>query len=116
MDVLTKLNFFDDDLARENQRNLYAFLQNSKQNIIIKSDLEQQQEVQDDIQRNLFQVCCAISGLQTSQKTQNLLDDKLLLCYLDSINFHRDDQDLVLIDQLSVVKSIINRKQFALTA
>jgi len=43
------------------------------------------------------------------------LDDKLLFTYLDSINFDREDQELVLIDQLSTIKSLINRKTYSLT-
>jgi len=43
------------------------------------------------------------------------LDEKLLQTYLDSINFHRDDPDLVLIDQLATIKSLINRKTYSLS-
>jgi hypothetical protein len=85
------LHYFDEDLRRDNSKNLFSFLEKSKQNILIMSDIEQQKLDQDDIQKNLFKVCCAISNLQINQRNQNYMDDKLLFCYLDSINFHRDD-------------------------
>lgn len=54
-------------------------------------------------------------GLYINQKGNNYLDDKLLITYLDTINFHRDDPDLVLIDQLATIKSLVNRKSFSMT-
>mmetsp|Transcript_7897 Transcript_7897/g.12234 ORF Transcript_7897/g.12234 Transcript_7897/m.12234 type:complete len:89 (+) Transcript_7897:1304-1570(+) len=63
VDVLTKLHFLDDDLARDTGRNLYQFLEKSKQNILVKSDLEQFKSDQEDITKNLFKICCAIMNL-----------------------------------------------------
>lgn len=49
------------------------------------------------------------------QRSSNILDQKLLQTYLDGINYHRDDPELVLIDQLATIKSLINRKSYGLT-
>ena len=54
-------------------------------------------------------------NMHDPNNTRHILDDRLLQTYVDSINFHRDDPDLVLIDQLATIKSLINRKAFALT-
>lgn len=43
------------------------------------------------------------------------MDETLLTTYLDSINFQRDDPELVLIDQLACIKSLINRRTYSLT-
>jgi hypothetical protein len=82
---------------------------------LIKSDLEANNQDLYDISKNLFKVLCAILGLHINTKGQNYLDDKLLVTYLDTINFHRDDPDLVLIDQLATIKSLVNRKSFTMT-
>jgi len=44
------------------------------------------------------------------------LDDFQLQQYLDGINYNRDDTDLIVIDQLSAIKSMINRPSYKLTA
>jgi hypothetical protein len=53
--------------------------------------------------------------MNVNQRASNYLDEKLLLTYLDGINYHRDDPELVLIDQLATIKSLINRKSYSLT-
>lgn len=81
----------------------------------MKSDIEAENQDLYDISKNLFKVLCAMLGLYINQRGTNYMDDKLLVTYLDTINFHRDDPDLVLIDQLATIKSLVNRKSFALT-
>lgn len=100
---------------QEKTNKLFAFLKQSKQNLLVKSDLESHNQDLYDISKNLFKVLCAILGLYINQKGTNYLDDKLLVTYLDTINFHRDDPDLVLIDQLATIKSLVNRKSFTMT-
>lgn len=90
-------------------------MRQSKQNLLVKSDLEAHNQDLYDISKNLFKVLCAILGLYINHKGTNYMDDKLLITYLDTINFHRDDPDLVLIDQLATIKSLVNRKSFTLT-
>jgi len=82
---------------------------------MIQSDLESFKTEQDDVTKNLFKICCAIVNLQVNQRGQNFLDDKLLYTYLDAINFNRDDEELIYIDQLACIKSLINRKAYSLT-
>lgn len=101
------------DIQKSNQ--LFAFLKQSKQNLLVKSDLESNNQDLYDISKNLFKVLCAILGLHINQVASAYLDDKLLNTYLDTINFHRDDPDLVLIDQLATIKSLVNRKSFTMT-
>ena len=42
------------------------------------------------------------------------MDERLVFKQLDQIVYDRDDQDLVLIDQLSCIKSLISRRIFTL--
>jgi hypothetical protein len=50
-----------------------------------------------------------------NQRGHNFLDDKILYTYLDSINYNRDDPDLIYVEQLASIKSLINRKTYSLT-
>jgi hypothetical protein len=52
--------------------------------------------------------------LQLNQRGYNYLDERLVFKQLDQIVYDRDDQDLVLIDQLSCIKSLISRRIFTL--
>lgn len=116
VDIIERLNFLYADVSlKEKNRQLYAFLEKSKQNLLVKSDLEKFTNDQDDIVKNLFKICCAILNMSVQQRGSNFLDDKLLQTYLDGINYHRDDPELVLIDQLATIKSLINRKSYSLT-
>jgi hypothetical protein len=74
-----------------------AFLRASKQNLIIKSKFDDLEE-NNDLSQNLIKILCAILNVHFQPNTSQYLDDKLLFTYLDSINFQRDDSDLVLID------------------
>ena len=116
VDILDKMHFLYEDRKLINKnKQLLSFLQKSKQNLLIASDLESFKTEQDDVSKNLFKIICAILNLQVNQRGHNYLDDKLLYTYLDAINFNRDDQELVLIDQLATIKSLINRKTYSLT-
>jgi hypothetical protein len=45
-----------------------------------------------------------------------VFDEKLLVSYINNINFDRDDADLIVIDQVISIRSIINRPAFVLSA
>jgi hypothetical protein len=116
VDVVERLHFlYADQNLKEKNKQLYAFLEKSKQNLLVKSDLEQFRGDQEDIVKNLFKICCAILNMSVNQRNSNFLDEKLLQTYLDGINYHRDDPELVLIDQLATIKSLVNRKSYSLT-
>lgn len=87
----------------------------SKQNILVKSDLEQFKGDHDDISKNLFKITCAILNLSVNQRGHNFLEENLLNTYLDSINHSRDDHDLILINQLATIKNLINRPTYSLS-
>lgn len=116
VDIMERLHFlYADANLKEKNKQLYAFLEKSKQNLLVKSDLEAYRTDADDVTKNLFKVCCAILNMQVNQRGSPILDESLLKTYLEGINFHRDDPELVLIDQLATVKSLINRKAYTLT-
>lgn len=116
VDIIERLHFlYADQSLKEKNKQLYAFLEKSKQNLLVQSDLEKIRGDQEDIVKNLFKICCAILNMSVNQRGSNFLDEKLLQTYLDGINFHRDDEELVLIDQLATIKSLVNRKSYSLT-
>jgi len=45
-----------------------------------------------------------------------VFDEKLLVSCINNINFDRDDADLIVIDQVISIRSIINRPAFVLSA
>lgn len=43
------------------------------------------------------------------------MEDKLLISYLDAINFNIHDNDLILLNQMATIKSLVNRKSFSIS-
>lgn len=116
VDVLKEFHFLFEDKRQVMKNNeLFAFLDQSKQNLLIASDLESFKNEQDDVSRNLFKIICAIVNQNVNQRGHNFLDDKILYTYLDSINYNRDDPDLIYAEQVAAIKSLINRKTYSLT-
>merc|ERR1712046_136763 len=115
VDVLARLHLINSDMTQERAREVFNFMDKSKQNILIKSDLEQYRTEYDDIQKNLFKVVCAILNLQVNQRDYNYMEPYTLNTYLDAIKHVRDDQDLVLINQLATIKNLINRPVYSLS-
>lgn len=68
----------------------------------------------DDIAKNLFKICCAILNLRPGQRGLTVIDDNLLMQYLDQININRFLQDDNLLAQFQILKNLINRKAFSL--
>lgn len=112
VDILEALNLLDLNIVQDDY--LYSFIKQSKDNLVIKSEKMNWVE-SEDIQQNLFKVCCAILNHKVQQRGHNFLDDKLLYTYLDGVNLEKIDKDVLMIDQVSAIKSIINRKCFSLT-
>jgi hypothetical protein len=67
-------------------KELFNYLDQSKCNLLIASDLESFKNEQDDVSRNLFKIICAIVNQNVNQRGHNFLDDKILYTYLDSIS------------------------------
>ena len=73
VDILKRLHFLpsgEELPTKEHERELYNLLRNSKDNLLIRSDLEQEgdngsvQDLEGDLTRNLFKIICAILDLQ----------------------------------------------------
>jgi hypothetical protein len=72
-------------------------------------------EAHDDVQQNLFQVLCAILNLRTSQRgSAERIDAALLTQYTTQLSFDRQQEAEHLLDQLHVIKSLVNRRTFQL--
>ena len=95
---------------------MYTFLKGSNKNIIIKSEDIENKNGQ-DICTNLFVLLCTIQNYEVPlEYNLPVLDEKLLVSYINNINFDRDDADLIVIDQVISIRSIINRPAFVLSA
>ena len=68
----------------------------------------------DDVIKNLFKVCCGILNINLRQRGLNQVRDDLLQSYLDSINFEIQDNDLLLLNQLTTIKRLVNRPSFSI--
>lgn len=99
VDILKKLHFLPstEDLNNKAiERQLYDLLVNSKDNLTIRSELEDdidngQQELEGDLTRNLFTIACAINGLSVKQRGRSSIDDRLLSQYLVQITYSSEE-------------------------
>jgi len=62
--------------------------------------------------RNLFKLVCAILNLKIDH--MGTLDDQVLDAQLDYINHSRDDIDIILINQMAILRNLICRPSFSL--
>ena len=69
----------------------------------------------EDLTKNLFKIFCGIFNMRLRQRGINQLEDKLLISYLDAINFDIHDNDLILLNQMATIKSLVNRKSFSIS-
>mmetsp|Transcript_6280 Transcript_6280/g.10221 ORF Transcript_6280/g.10221 Transcript_6280/m.10221 type:complete len:129 (+) Transcript_6280:526-912(+) len=83
-DILESLGFIDEALVKNPEnleethdrfKKLRVLLQNQRSNIMVISYEEQ---VPEDIHKNLFKVFCAILNLRPNQRGFNMVDDNLL--------------------------------------
>lgn len=84
------------------------FLRQSKQNIAVDP------RDKEYISKNLFLVFCAICRVPFRNRSGVLFEDRLFTSYLDEITFGKE-RHLFYIDQLSIIKSLINRPVYALS-
>ena len=69
----------------------------------------------EDLTKNLFKIFCGIFNLRLRQRGINQLEDKLLNSYLDAVNFKIEDNDIILLNQMATIKSLVNRKSFSIS-
>ena len=70
-------------------------------------------EETDEITQNLFRVLCAIMNLKAANKAYQQLDQNLVNSYLGYIDLNKADQDILLLEPLATIKSLINRQPFS---
>lgn len=98
----------------DNRMGLCDLLRKNKPNLMVHSKSGEYSGEKEDIVKNLFKICCGICNLKIKQRGHNLLDDKLLRTYVDAIRYDNTNPDFVLMDQLNIIRSLINRKAFSL--
>lgn len=92
-----------------------ALLSQHKKNLYIDTEAGQFRGDSEDITKNLFKMCCAIMNLKPRQRNNNPLEDSILKHYLQAIKEQGTIKDTLVIDQLSILKGLVNRKAFSLT-
>lgn len=105
VDMLEALKLFPNDPQ------LLQFLRQSSQNMVVKQINLPDNE---NIQKNLFRVFCAIMKVQLNQRDSSYIDERVIQQYLDSVNLEREFE-MIYIDELSAIKGLINRPTYALT-
>ena len=69
----------------------------------------------ENVQKNLFRLFCAITNVPFNQREQSrYLDDRLLITILQSVDDNLDERQL-LAAQVQAIKTIISRPKFSLT-
>jgi hypothetical protein len=71
-------------------------------------------DLSDDVLRNLFKILCGVMNMRLRQRGLNPIDDVLLQTYLDSVNQEILDSDILLLNQLSTLKNLANRRFFSI--
>lgn len=69
----------------------------------------------EDVTKNLFKMCCSILNYKPKQTNQSTLEDQILREYLDQVQENRHQRDTIIIDQMIMLRNIVNRKAFSLT-
>jgi len=120
LDILVKLFFIDPEMvaepnfddASDRYRRLNVLLRGQGNNIQVVSPSPNHPE---DIQKNLLKVLCAVMNLRTNQRGGCVLDGELLEQYTEQISTNRFEDDNNFLRQIAVLKSLINRKAYAIT-
>ena len=82
-------------------------LRQQRNNLIVGNSRKSKDN--EEILKNLFKVCCSIMNLKPIQKSYKPMDQKILSSYLDYLNLQKPDEDVIVLDQLATIKSLINR-------
>lgn len=89
-----------------------SYLNDRIENIPIKTRLESQDN--ENLQKNLFRLFCAITNVPFNQRESRYLDDRTLLSCLQTVDDNLDEKSL-LAAQIQAIKTLISRPQFSLT-
>jgi hypothetical protein len=116
VEVLDQLHFIDEQLLVNSSEKMNAFMHQTKASLVIETRDGQLSEADQDIVNNLFIVCCAI--LNIKQKTQGVktLENRVFKSYLYQIQEGEGcSRETRTIDQLWMIKGLVNRSAFALS-
>jgi len=116
-DILIKMNFVDNLTVQGQETRLGAYLRQQRPNLFFRYLNEHTKMLvpeTDDSMKNLLKVCCSIMNLRPIQRGQNQLDPKLLNNYMQKIDLNVSDKDVLVLEQFSILKSLINRHSFYL--
>ena len=93
-----------------------ALLNQTKESLIIDTKDGELKSENQDIIKNLFKVCSAILNMRPQQRGHNPLQNNILKSYLFQIREgDASTRDNRIIDQLWMIKGLVNRPAFSLT-
>jgi hypothetical protein len=114
-DILQDLGFLDERIVSNQSTRLGIMLSQQRHNLLLGNAsgnvLCQETE---EITQNLFKLLCSIMNLKPANRAANQLDKNLLGSYLGYIDLNKEDQDILILEQLATVKSLINRQPYSL--
>lgn len=114
-DILQDMGFIDERIVSNQQTRLGIMLRQQRNNLLLTSQSGSvMSEETDEITQNLFKVLCAIMNLKPANRAYQQLDQNLLNSYLSYIDLNKDDQDILILEQLATIKSLINRQPYSL--
>lgn len=141
--MLSRLQFISRELIAKNGAKLRALLKQESLNLLVGPDggvvVDPELSVIDektgkevpykvpteDITKNLFKICCAIMNIRPKQRMFNTLDEIVLKEHLDPLTeLHKGvgpimgaagNPDAHLVEQLHILKSLVQRRAFSLT-
>jgi hypothetical protein len=137
IDVLQRLQFISREVIVKNGVQLRAMLKHENLNLLIGQDggpvVDPELSVIDeasgkeipylvpteDVAKNLFKVCCAVVNFRPKQRMVNKLDDIILQEHLEPLaeltKGTTGNPDAYLVEQLHIIKSLVQRRAFSLT-
>lgn len=109
VDVMQQMNFLGDC----SQKRTNIMMKQLRDILYIEDDWRQSQ----DVTQNLFKICCAILNLIPKQKCSRNLQDSVLKKHIERVKFSfQYNREFLIIDQLKIIKELVNRKAFSISA
>jgi ribosomal protein L23 len=78
VEVLDKLHFIDEMQLIYSSEKMNALMEKTKASLVLDTMDEASKDVNEDVIKNLFKVCCAILNIKPKQRGRNPLENSVL--------------------------------------
>jgi hypothetical protein len=100
---MQKLGFLDYNIE---DPKLKQIIDSQPQNFTLKNS--------DGVVKNFFKILCAIDHIGAVKGPYSQLDNKVLNTYLNNLNLNKPDPAIVILDQISTIRYLVNREAYSL--